>query len=118
MVKTNINKSKKKIVKDAKGHFVKGFVTNPNGRPKGSTNRFSIADLRKSIENVEKKKRKKFMEAWIESSWGDANAMSNIANYMLPKLRSIEGAIGLVESSMSDELAISIQQKLKERFSN
>jgi len=56
------------------------------------------------------------MEAWIEAAWGDANAMGSIANYMLPKLRAIEGAIGLVESSMDDATAESIRKKLKERF--
>ena len=87
-----------------------------NGRPKGSTNRFSIADLKRSIEAVEKKKKKSFLEAWIEAAWGDANAMSNVANYMLPKLRAIEGIMGLVESSMDDAMAETIRQKLKERF--
>jgi len=100
------------------GRYQKGFDPGRNlaGRPKGSTNRFSIADLRRSIENVERKKHQKFMEAWIEAAWGDANAMNSIANYMLPKLRAIEGAIGLVESSMTDDVAQTIQQKLKERF--
>jgi len=100
------------------GQFKKGYdpKRKGNGRPKGSTNKFSIADLRKAIENVEKKKKASFMETWIESAWGDPGAMSNIANYMLPKLKAIEGLMGLVESSMDDNIAEEIRQKLKERF--
>ena len=56
------------------------------------------------------------MEAWIEAAWGDPKAMGNIANYMLPKLRAIEGVMGLVETSMDDATAEAIRNKLKERF--
>jgi len=35
---------------------------------------------------------------------------------MLPKLRAIEGVMGLVETSMDDATAEAIRNKLKERF--
>jgi len=88
----------------------------PPGRPKGSRNKFSIADLAAAIKTVEKEKRRSFMEAWVEAAWGNAKAMSSIANYMLPKLRAIEGVMGLVETSMDDATAESIRNKLRERF--
>ncbi len=42
--------------------------------------------------------------------------MSKVVEFMLPKLRSVEGTITTFESSMDDELAQSIQNKLKERY--
>lgn len=96
--------------------FKPGQSGNPKGKLKGTTNRYSIADLCKAIKNVEKKKHKTFMEVWIEAAWGDATAMGRIAEFMLPKLRSIEGLIATFEGSMSDEMAEEIQEKLRERF--
>ena len=100
------------------GPFKKGFDPGRNlgGRPKGSANKFSIAELQRAIKFVERDKQKTFMAAWIESAWGDATAMGKIANYMLPRLKSIEGVVATFESSMSDELAEAIQKKLKERY--
>ncbi|KKN28935.1 hypothetical protein LCGC14_0849330 [marine sediment metagenome] len=96
--------------------FKKGQVANPKGRPKGTANRFSIADLAKAIKFVERDKQQTFMAVWIEAAWGNASDMSTIANYMLPKLRSIEGLVGTFEASMDDDTAERIQNKLKERF--
>lgn len=117
-VKKEVKKSLHKPVKGEPSRFAKGVSGNPNGRPKGSKNRFSIADLANAIKTVEKTKHKKFMEVWIECSWGDAAAMSNIANYMLPKLKSIEGFVATFVDSMEDDMAKTIQDRLKERYLN
>ena len=100
------------------GPFKKGFDPGRNlgGRPKGSKNKFSISALQHAMKAVEFNKQQTFMAAWIESAWGDATAMSNIANYMLPRLKSIEGLVTTFESSMSDDLAKTIQDKLRERY--
>jgi len=98
--------------------FKKGYDPNRNygGRPKGSRNKMSSADLIEAIKKVEEKKRQTFLEAWIEAAWGDPNAMSNLANYILPKLKSVEGVISTFETVMSDDLAKTIQDKLRERY--
>ena len=106
--------------KGTPGPFRKGFDPGRNlkGRPKGSGNKFSIATFAKAIKSVEHDKKQQFMIAWLESAWGDASSMSEIMNYMLPKLRSIEGLFTTFENSMSDDIAKVIQKKLQERYSD
>jgi len=131
--KLTTKKSKKKKVtttngkngngdwKPGKGNisrFPKGVSGNPNGRPKGSKNKFSITELVQAIKSVEKKKKKGFMERWIELTWNDANAMSNVMNYMLPKLRATEGTLTTFETSMSDEDSAAIRKKLAKQWKN
>lgn len=88
---------------------------NSKGRPKGSTNRYSISELSNGIKAVEKKKRKKFIEAWIEAAWGDAKAMEGVMSFMAPRLKSVE-VTGVFSSEMTITAAKSIQDKMKKRF--
>jgi len=100
------------------GPFKKGFDPGRNlkGRPKGSFNKFSIAKLQRAIKSIEYEKQEAFMIAWLKAAWGNTDAMSAIANYMLPKLKSIEGLVATFDASMSDDLAKGIQDKLRERY--
>ena len=97
------------------GKFPKGVCGNPKGRPKGSKNKYSVADLQAAIEAVEKKKGKTFLQAWVDAAWGDATDMAAVANFMMPKLRAIE-QITLAADSASDEQAEKWRAEMYERF--
>ncbi|KKM03222.1 hypothetical protein LCGC14_1776600 [marine sediment metagenome] len=107
------------VYKPKKGQpsrFPKGVSGNLKGRPKGSGNKLCLTSFVKAIKYVEEENEERFMISWLRSAWGDSAAMSEIANYMLPKLRSIEGLVTTFESSMDDDLAKKIQDELRERY--
>lgn len=109
------------IYKPEKGkpsRFPPGVSGNLKGRKKGSVNPFSISTMAKAIKSVEYDKKVQFLIAWIDASWENPSAMSEIMNYMMPKLKSIESLNASVDVSMSDEEAHIIREKLKERFAS
>ncbi len=97
--------------------FPKGVSGNLKGRKKGVGNKFSMLSFAKAIKSVSHDKKQDFMIAWLESAWGNASAMSEIMNYISPKLKSIEGLIINQDDNMTDEEAKAIRDKLLERFS-
>jgi len=105
-----------KPVKGKPSRWPKGVSGNLKGRPKGTSNKFSIASLAKAIKFVEEEERKQFIIQWIESSWGDASAMAKIVEFMMPRLKSVESLVSNIDSSMSDKEAAEIRKKLKKRF--
>lgn len=105
-----------KPLRDANGRLLPGQCGNPKGRPKGSKNKYSVAELNDAIKEVEEKKRKTFLVVWVESAWGDAKAMADVANFMMPKLRAIE-QITISDDSMTDEEAEEIREEILKRFS-
>lgn len=108
--------SKVKVPKGNGGKFTKGAWTGNNkGRPKGSKNKFSIAELQQAMKNCEKRERMSFMEAWIECAWGNPGDMATIANFMLPKLKSIEQIIVPGESTEGRKRNLEIQRVLQDR---
>lgn len=89
---------------------------NPKGRPKGSKNRYSIAELWAAIQKVERKKKRKLLEAFVDQAYGNPTIMVALMKKVFPDLKSVEGILGILESSMSDELAEAIQNKLRKRM--
>lgn len=97
--------------------FPKGTSGNPNGRPKGTPNKFSIAELWDAIRQVEKtKNKKKILISFVEQAYNNPTIMIALMKKLLPDLRSIEGTLGLFESTMDDDVAKAIQDKLRERY--
>jgi hypothetical protein len=120
--KTKVKKPrKKKKVAQGKplrgpdGRLLPGQCGNPNGRPKGSKNKFSIVDLSEAIKEVERRKRRKFLEVWVEAAWGNATEMAGIATFMMPKLRAVEQIV-IPGDDMSDEEASEIREEMLRRF--
>ena len=106
---------KEEVKRTSGGRYDKGVCGNPKGRPAGSKNKYSVAELEQAIKTVEEKKHKTFLEAWIEAAWGNATDMANVANFMMPKLRAIE-QITYAADSMSDEEAEDIRKEKKEQM--
>ena len=100
-------------IRGADGKLLPGVVLNPKGRPKGSKNKFSIAELAQAIAKVEEREKSGFLEAWVELAWGDVAAMGMIVQYMLPKLRSIEMSGDMNIGMESVEEAKKIQDILR-----
>lgn len=105
-----------KPIKGKPSRFPKGVSGNLLGRKKGTVNKFSVAELARAIKSVEYDKRQQFMIAWLESAWDNAGDMSKIVEFMIPKLRSIEGVLTTFDASMSDERAKNIQKDLRKRY--
>ncbi len=103
--------------------FVSGKKWNGNakGRPKGSLNRYSIAELQQAIGKVEntkvgKKKRSALLVHYVEEAYKDNSVLISLMKKMLPDLKSIEATGGILVGSMDEDTAKSIQKKLKKRF--
>jgi len=69
--------------------FVKGQSGNPKGRPKKPT----IEALEKAIKKVERKKKKKLMEHFVEQAFDDNGVLVALLKKMLPDLKQVEGVI-------------------------
>ena len=109
-------KPKRKGVRRAPdGKYPKGVCGNPKGRPKGSKNKYSVAELAEAIGIVEGKKGGAFLVTWVEAAWGDADKMANVAGFMMPKLRAIE-QVTFAADSASDEEAEKWRKEMYERF--
>lgn len=98
--------------------FPPGVSGNPYGRPKGSTSAFSMEALVRATKNVEKRKKKKILEHFVEQAFKDNAVLIALMRKFAPDLKSIEGVMTTFESSMDDDLAKSIQDKLRKRLNN
>ena len=64
----------------------KGKTNNPNGRPKGSVNAFSIENLHKAMRNVEKKKKIKIFQHFVEMALIDNKVLVALMKKVLPDM--------------------------------
>jgi len=113
-------KKKKKIVPEKKktidGRFIPGVSDCPTGRPKGTANKYSIAELFHSLEKVEKKKRKTLLTLYCERAFDDEDprVLLHLVDRFLPALKAIEMSGSL--NAMPVEIAQAIQKILRERY--
>lgn len=120
MVK-KIIKAKKAAWKPEKGSitkYPKGVSGNPSGRPKGSKNKGSMAELNEAIRDVAKKKRKSILRHFVEEAYVDNTVLIALMKKLCPDLRSTEGTMVTFESSMPDEEAAAIRKILLMRWKN
>lgn len=68
----------------------KGQVLNPNGRKKGATNKFSIAELRRAIENVQKHKKLPLLEHFVEQAYTDNTVLIAFMRKIVPDMKSVD----------------------------
>lgn len=112
-------KKKKKTGKtqaETKFKSGKDWNGNKNGRPKGSKNKFSVAELQKAFEKAAKKnKGKTILEHLAEEAYSDSTLAVALMKKMLPDMRTIE-MIGALVTEMSSEEAKRIQEQLRKRF--
>ncbi len=92
---------------------------NTKGRPKGSRNKFSIAELTNAIASVENRPdKKKLLVRFVEQAYKNPTVMIALMKKLLPDLKAVETTVTGFESSMSDEMAKSIRVKLRARLIN
>lgn len=73
------------------GQFIKGTAPpNPEGRPKGSLNKFSLKELKAAIREVEQEKQKPFLKHFIERAYSEDRVLVNAIRKMIPDLKSME----------------------------
>lgn len=83
-------KTGEKQVRNEKGQFVEGVSANPEGRPTGSKNKFSMAKLEKAMEDVEKELNKDIFKRFVEMSFYNPGLMIALMRKFVPDKSSQE----------------------------
>lgn len=107
---------KTKTKKKPDHYYKPGESGNPAGRPKGSTNRYSIKNLMDAIAVVEKKEGKQLLQEFVGKAYEDKTVMIALMKKLLPDLKSIDTLMATFETSMDEALAKQIQAELLERY--
>lgn len=94
--------------------FKKGKSGNPSGRPKGATNKLSIAALAKAIKRVEKAKQKKLLDHFVEKAYTDTTVLTALMKKFLPDMRFSD--IMITDNRMDESTAERIKAELKQRM--
>jgi len=83
-----------KLDRDEKGRFTEGTVANPDGRPKGSKNKFSIAKLEEAIEAEEVLAKKEggisVFQQFIRMAYSEPSVMIALMKKFVPDKSSQE----------------------------
>jgi len=111
---TSISKAGVTIHKDARGHYLPGQVTNPNGR--GSGNNIGINDLMDAIRNVEESKKETLMVHLIKRAFKSDTVLLGTIKKLVPDLKSFEGLLGLIGLQTTPEEAVAIQEEIAKRY--
>lgn len=98
------------------GKFAKGHSGCPTGRPKGSKNKWSISELTKAIDAVQKQKKKNWLKHLVQESYEDHALAIALLRKLMPDLKSIEDILSVYAPSMSEEQAEAIRKGLLTRF--
>jgi hypothetical protein len=82
--KGKIRKKKKvsvrKVQRDKKGRFVKGYP----GKPKGARSAFSLEVLQEAIRKVEKEEKKSLFEHFVRQAFKDNNILIAVMRKFIP----------------------------------
>ena len=70
--------------------FKKGEINNPKGRPKGSKNRFSVAELQKAFQKAAKTKGSSILEHLALKAYDDTTLAIALLRKMLPDTKQLE----------------------------
>ena len=96
------------------GRWLKGCSPqNITGRPKLGTNRLEL--LLNAVRRVESRENKNLLEYFIERAFDDDGVLIALIKKLHPDLAAIQLS-ALSDDSINDEIALSIQEKLRNRY--
>jgi len=98
--------------------FKKGteWKGNPNGRPKGARDNFSLEIFRKAIVKVEKKKKKPFFEMVVERAYTNDKILIAVLKKILPDQQQV--GVAFPEELLAEKIQFIPQNgdEVPERF--
>ena len=105
MAKKKPDNNRVLLERNDKGQFKPGFSANPAGRPVGSANKYSVADLFHCLLGVEEVQQKRLLEHYCTRAFTDESptVMLHLIERFLPSLRAVELSGDLESGKKSPE---------------